>query len=60
VLPQGALYDTAGRFFENVTNPRTNKTTEYLRIWKFNTETKQFEVRCRRVCGPAAFRLLYG
>jgi len=40
---EGALYDTAGRFFENVTNPRTNKTTEYLRIWKFNTETKQFE-----------------
>jgi hypothetical protein len=41
---EGPLYDVAGKFYENVTNPDTGNRTDVLRIWKFNVETKQFEV----------------
>jgi hypothetical protein len=45
-LMEGALYDVAGKFYENVTHPVTGNRTDVLRIWKFNVETKTFEVGC--------------
>jgi hypothetical protein len=45
---EGPLFDVAGKFFENVTNPDTGNKTDVLRIWKFNVETKQFEASLDR------------